>query len=81
MTREDYVGYRNNNRHDYLYEFYKENFNKEKYSIFLDIADFFKYFQMWPPNMMVVDEVSQYYDIKFNVIKVWQKPGEIVKFL
>jgi len=80
MTKERYLGYRNEGAPDPLYYFYLEHRNKDK--DLLGIEDFFMYIQQWPFAQDAFNTVMTTYDVKFNVLKVTDlRTGNIIKYL
>ena len=81
MTREQYISSREKKEYDYLYDYYKENFDKEKHKPFLNVSDFFMYFQRWPGVHAAIEHVNEYYDAKYSILKVFNSYGEIMMFI
>jgi len=78
MTREEYIVHRNNGAADPLYHFYLENYKGDSP---LNIADFFKYIQQWPPVQQAFYDVMDHYDRQFMIMKLSSlKTGEILKY-
>lgn len=78
MNREQYLIFRTNNTPEPLYEFYKENIGSHP---LLNVGDFFRAMQAWPHNMEAYSNVLLYYDIKFEIVKITDKKGNILRFL
>jgi len=81
MTREQYLMYKKSGHSDYLYEYYKENFQNAKNAIFLSAEEFFKYFQFWPESMPVFQIITAFYDAKFNIVRITDKLGNVITFI
>jgi len=81
LTRETYLEWRNKNSPDMVYEFYKEHFDSKKHKPFLDIQEFFQYFQMWPSANEAYQMVVDYYDVQFNVLRVPNKQGQYFLYI
>lgn len=82
LTRESYLQMRNNGSIEPFYEYYKENWTKEKHIFFLDSEQFFQAMNLWPRAQEKFGNVLDYYDHKFTVQKVQDlKTGQIIKYM
>lgn len=82
MIKKEYLHYLNTkNTGEILYEFYIKGFNSEKHKNFLSREEFFFTINMWQPIQNYVASVHSYYDCLFEVIKVYNKEGQIIKFI
>ncbi len=70
MERSQYIKLREQGSAEILFEYYKEKFDKTKHSPFLDYSDFLPAIQMWPGVREAYNMVTEYYDAKFNVLKL-----------
>lgn len=66
-----------------LYEYYKDHYDSSKHSRFLHPQEFINALQQW--NMMglpaMMDMAVQYFDNKFNIVKLLNKEGQLIKLL
>ena len=78
MTKENYLQLRNNNHQLLLYEYYKEKFNKDRHSLFLNINDFIRTLQLWGDINFIFRNVCKYYNNKFDIVEVFDKKGNLI---
>lgn len=78
MDRELYLTYRNTGATNPFYEYYKEN---HKGGILLTMGDFFQAMQMWPHAGEAYGNVLMEYDVKFEIMSIKNKLGQIIKYL
>lgn len=70
MSREQYIEAREMNSVEIMYDFYKELFDKEKHKNFLEFPEFVEYIQIYPLVRQAFNVSCNYYDAKFNVLKL-----------
>ena len=80
MTREEYIKYRNEGSPAPFYEYYKEKFDEKKHKEFLQANDFFQYMNMWPGVQSAFNLLLAHYDTKWNVIKIQDKQGNLIRY-
>lgn len=81
MNKETYLQIRNNNSIEPFYEFYKENWNKEKHIFLLNPEQFFQSINMWPNAQQAYQDVLAYYDTKFELMSIKDlETGQILKY-
>ena len=78
MKRDEYIKLRQENSGEIMYNFYKEFFNKEKHKNFLEFPQFIEFIQLWPLVQQAHNVSCEYYDVKFNVLKVPLNEGKMM---
>ncbi len=66
---------------DVIYQYYRENHNKDKHIGPLGIQEFFIFLNMWGNMQQIAEKVIAYYDQKFNVVVLSDANGKIIKYL
>jgi hypothetical protein len=68
MTREEYIEYRRTGDSiNILYNFYKENWKKDRHKFFLEPEGFGTFIRLWPETNKTIHNVIGYYDVHFHV--------------
>lgn len=79
--RESYIKSRNENNIDYLYEYYINNVHLSKVKIQLPVGIFWGLFQMWEPHQIILENFFNYFDSKFEVVKLMDlKTNKIIRY-
>ena len=80
MTRNEYLEYRNTTNPTLIYEYYKENIDSSRYKT-LRLEEFFALLPLWTNINSLYNKLVEYLDNKFNIVKLSDKEGNIIKFL
>ena len=81
MTRNEYLFHRERKSVDLLYEYYKEMYDDKKYDNLLDINSFFQYMKLWPFANIAYENAVKHFDDKFQVTKVYNQDGDLIKIV
>ena len=82
MTKEQYIeSLKNNNYSFVLYEYYKEKFSEKKYDTFLPLNQFIHFIQMFDYINVGMERVSKYYEEKFNIVRTFNKEGQLIAII
>lgn len=80
MTREDYIQLRTNqSTPTYVYNYYLEHIGDRKPK--LDEGMFFLCLQQWDGLESAMQIAQEYFDVKFEVMKVFNKQGKLILLL
>jgi hypothetical protein len=81
MTREQYLMMRQGGNFNIVYEFYKENFDQSKHKPFLGIQELAQLLPMFGNIDVIFETCCKHYDQKFNVVRVSDKNGNLIKLV
>jgi hypothetical protein len=81
MTKEQYFSNVQHNQAAVMYEMYKEKFDKEKHKPFLGLNEFMMYIQMSGMVNQAFETACRYYEHKFNINKLYDKNGKLIRFV
>lgn len=81
MTKEDYINIKSKEPMQIVYEFYKEKFDPKKHSPFISQNEFFHYIQLSYDLNNLYYKVSNYYDNYYGVMTIFNKDGQIIKYI
>ena len=82
MTKEQYLeSLKNNNYSFILYEYYKKKFIEKKHETFLPPDQFMHFIQMLDYVNLGMERVSKYYEEKFNIVRTFNKEGQLIAII
>ena len=81
MERSTYIKIKSEAPLQLVYELYKERFDSNKYSLFLNQNDFYRFIQMWNNLNNLCHQAIEYYDAKFEIITLADKDGKVLKYM
>lgn len=82
MTRDEYLEIRNKNGINHIYQYYLENSHRSSHNFTLTIEEFLNFFRFWPDSQIVFENITAYYDHKFEINKIqYINTGQVIKFL
>ena len=82
MIKEQYLECLKNNNYSFiLYEYYKEKFSEKKHEIFLPLEQFMHFIQMLDYVNLGMERVSKYYEEKFNIVRTFNKEGQLIAII
>jgi len=73
MTKEDYIHRLMHDRMAIVYAFYSEKFNEKVHGNKLSIIEFHSYFNSWWFKDQAFHVAFQYFENKFNLVRVYDK--------
>lgn len=81
MTRNDYLAIRVTNPRLLIYERYKEKHDASKHGRLLSIQEVLTFLPMVYNPQDVLDSILKEYDLKFEVVKMYDKNGNLIRLL
>jgi hypothetical protein len=82
MTKEEYIqDVHSQNFTKVLYSMYQERFNRDKHSPFLNPQELMMYVQMSGMMNEYLRSAFNYYEAKFNINKLFDKDGKLIRFV
>jgi hypothetical protein len=73
MNKENYIHYLLYDQWSIAYAYYKEKFDRSSGADMLGIREFNSYLSAWPSRDIAFDRAFQYYEQKFNLVRVYDK--------
>lgn len=81
MTKEQYFQNVHHNHGMIMYEMYKEKFDKNKHNPFIEPHQFMMYLQMSGMINQAFEVACSYYEKKFDIVKLFDKEGKLIRFV
>jgi|TARA_R110000868_G_scaffold14285_9_gene66421 hypothetical protein len=81
MEKSTYIKIKSEAPLQLVYELYKERFDSNKYSLFLNQNDFYRFIQMWNNLNNLCHQAIEYYDTKFEIVTLADKDGKALKYM
>ena len=81
MDKEQFFYNVQHNQGQIMYEMYTEKFDEKKHKPFLRIHEFMMYLQMSGMMQQAFESACHYYEHKFNINKLFDKDGKLIKFV
>ena len=81
MEKSTYIKIKSEAPLQLVYELYKERFDSNKYSLFLNQNDFYRFIQMWNNLNNLCHQAIEYYDTKFEIVTLADKDGQALKYM
>ena len=81
MTKEQYFKRVQTNQGAIMYEMYKEKFDEKKHKPFLQGDEFMTYLRMSGMMNQAFEAACSYYEQKFNINKLFDKQGKLIRFV
>jgi hypothetical protein len=81
MTREDYLIIRRTNPTILIYERYREMYDSSKHGRLLSAQELLTYLPMWRNPRDILDGIIEEYDVRFGVVQLLDRNGQLIKIL
>ena len=81
MTKEQYFQNIQHDQGKVMYEMYKEKFDENKHKPFLQPEQFMMYLQMSGMMQQAFVIACHYYEQKFDITKLFDKNGKLIRFI
>jgi hypothetical protein len=81
MTKKDYLMYKQKDQMAILYEFYKERFDKNRHSPFLQRQEFNTFAPMVMDVERAYKNATEHYDRVLNVTELRDRDGKLITIL
>lgn len=81
MDKNNYFNLRQHSPMSLLYIYYKEKFNSERHTPFLQEIHLLHYLNMWGDLNLILEKVFAYYEAQLQLVKVYDKEGKLIKVI
>jgi hypothetical protein len=81
MTKQEYLIIRKNNPTVLIYERYKEKHDPAKHGRLMSIQELLTFLPMWRNPRDVMENIIEELDIKFEVVQLLDRHGNLIKLL
>jgi len=81
MTKQEYILIRMNNPTILIYERYKERHNPSKHGRLMSAQELLTFLAMWRNPRDIIDSIIEELDVKFNVVQLFDRNGQLIKLL
>jgi hypothetical protein len=81
MDKEQYFHAVQHNQAAVMYEMYKEKFDAAKHKPFLQPEQFMMYLQLSGMMNQAFEAACHYYEQKFDITKLFDKTGKLIRFV